>query len=168
MAFLTHFQFPVHHETGTHFLTSLKQDTATCIFDHIHEWRHQHHLIKFEILDELLTKWFTNSFINKISKDIAMGGCVTENQDISHARYLDLVYSKSSMLYEMLLDAPRPYLDLTSSTSPYVPPIDGIIGLVYQTSTKASSKQKTISNTSSSYPSKKPSNPGKTYEVNVV
>jgi len=34
---------------------SLKKDTTTHIFDHIHEWRRQRHLIKFEIVDQLLT-----------------------------------------------------------------------------------------------------------------
>ena len=38
MAFLTHFQLPVHYEAGMHLLTSLKQDKATHISDHIHEW----------------------------------------------------------------------------------------------------------------------------------
>ena len=49
MAFLTHFQLPVLYETSTHMLTSLKQDTATHISDHIHEWRRRRHLINFEI-----------------------------------------------------------------------------------------------------------------------
>ena len=78
MAFLTHFQFPVHYETGTHLITLLKKDTATHISDHIHEWRHQCCLIKFDIVDQLLTEWFTKSFVNKIAEDIAMGGCVIE------------------------------------------------------------------------------------------
>ena len=38
MAFLTHFQLLVRYEAGTHILTSLKQDKATHISDHIHEW----------------------------------------------------------------------------------------------------------------------------------
>lgn len=59
MAFLTHFQFLVHYENGTHLLTSLKKDTTKHIYDHIHEWRRWHRLIKFEIPDELLTEWFT-------------------------------------------------------------------------------------------------------------
>ena len=59
MAFLTHFQLSVHYETGSYFLTSLKQDTATHIFDHIHEWRRRHRLIEFKIVDQLLTEWFT-------------------------------------------------------------------------------------------------------------
>ena len=38
IAFLTHFQLPIHYETGTDLLTSLCQNTTTHISDHIHEW----------------------------------------------------------------------------------------------------------------------------------
>jgi len=37
-----------------------------------------------------------------------MGACVTEEQAITHAQYLDLVYSQSGMLYDVLLDTPGP------------------------------------------------------------
>ena len=93
MAFLTHFQLPIRYETGTHLFTSLKQDTATHISDHIHEWRRRRRLIKFWIPDQLLTDWFTTSFVPAIVQDIAMGACVTEEQAIACAQYLDLVYS---------------------------------------------------------------------------
>jgi len=73
MAFLTHFHLSVGYETSTYFLTSLKQDTAMHISDHIHEWRHRRHLIKFDIVDQLLTEWFTKSFVAPIAHDIAMG-----------------------------------------------------------------------------------------------
>ena len=63
-------------------------------------------MIKFEIPDQLLTDWFTTLFINQIAKDIAMGACVTKEQAIAHAQYLDLVYSQSSTLYDILPDAP--------------------------------------------------------------
>ena len=39
MAFLTHFQLPICYETGMDLLTSLCQNIATHISDHIHEWR---------------------------------------------------------------------------------------------------------------------------------
>jgi len=85
MAFLTHFQMSVHYETGTYLLTSLKQDTATHISNHIHEWRCRRHLIKFKIDDQFLTEWFTKSFIALIARDIARGGCVIEEKAITHA-----------------------------------------------------------------------------------
>jgi len=85
MAFLTHFQLQICYETGTHILTSLKQNTVTHISNHIHKWRRRCHLIKFEILDEILTEWFTKLFVNQITKDIAMGGCVMKEQTIACA-----------------------------------------------------------------------------------
>jgi hypothetical protein len=42
-------------------------------------------LIKLDLPNELLVEWFTKSFVNKISHDIAMGGVVTGEQDISRA-----------------------------------------------------------------------------------
>ncbi len=85
MAFLTHFQLSVHYEIGTYLLTSLKQDTTTHISNHLHEWRCRHQLIKFEIADQLLTEWFTKSFVAPIARDIAMGGCITKEQAIARA-----------------------------------------------------------------------------------
>lgn len=73
-----------------------------------------------------------------------MGGCVTEDQAIVCVQYLDLVYSQSGTLYDLLPNAPRPSTDPASSKSPNVPPVDGIIGSVSQTSNKASSKQKSF------------------------
>jgi len=130
MAFLTHFQLSVCYETTPHLLTSLKQDTVTHISSHIHEWRHRFCLIKFKIIDHLLTEWFTKSFVNKISEDIAMGRCVTEEQAITCAQYLDLVYSQSNRLYNVLPDAPRPLSDLMTSKYPTTPLVDGVIGSV--------------------------------------
>ena len=78
MEFLTHFQLPVWYDTRMHLLTSLKQDQATHISDNIHEWRRRRRLIKFEIPNQLLTDWFTTSFVAMIAKDIAMGACVTK------------------------------------------------------------------------------------------
>jgi hypothetical protein len=37
-----------------------------------------------------------------------MGGVVFEEQEISRAQYLDLIYSQIDTLYEFLPDAPRP------------------------------------------------------------
>ena len=93
MAFLTHFQLLFRYETGTYLLTSLKQDTVMHISDHIHEWRRRRRMIKFWIPDQLLTDWFTTSFVPPIAWDIAMGACVIEEQAIARAQYLDLVYS---------------------------------------------------------------------------
>lgn len=67
----------------------MPEKEAVLGLNNIHEWRRRCLLIKFEIADEFLTERFTKSFIRKISKDIDMGGCVTEEQAIAHAQYLD-------------------------------------------------------------------------------
>ena len=90
---LTHFQLPIQHEMGTNLLTSMRQNTSTHISDHIHEWRRQRRLIKAPILDQLLADWFMKSLLPPIDWDVAMGGDVTKEKNISHAQYLDLVNS---------------------------------------------------------------------------
>ena len=78
------------------------------------------------IPDQLLSDWFTKSLLPPITRDVAMGGVVTEEQAISQAQYLDLVYSQFETLYDLILQAPRP------STDPTKPPektlVDGIVG----------------------------------------
>ena len=49
-------------------------------------------MIKVHIIDQLLADWFTIK-APLISRDVTMGGFVTEEHAISHAQYLDLVYS---------------------------------------------------------------------------
>lgn len=68
----------------------------------------------------------------------------------------------------MFHDALRPSLDPTSSKFLDVPHVDGVIGSISQNSTKASLKQKYVSNTSSIHPLENPSNPSKTSEVNTI
>ena len=146
-----------------HLLTYLKQDKATHISDHIHEWRHHNRLIKFDIPNQLLTHWFTTSFVNKITQEIAMGACVTEEKAISPAQYLDLVYSQSGTLYDILNDAPW----LGTYKAPPTPSIDSVIGSVSQTSRKSSNgKQKSNSSNNSALPATPDS--GKTVEVNAI
>ncbi len=109
-------------------LTDFKQSYSTQILDHIHEWRRHRRLVKIYVTDQLLTEWFTKSLLAPITKDVAKGGVVTEEQLISHVQYLDLVYTQSGMLYDKIPNAPRP--------SNIVPPlpckeshvVDGIIG----------------------------------------
>jgi hypothetical protein len=42
-----------------------------------------------------------------------MGNVVTEEQAIIHAQYLDLVYSQSDTLYDLIPNAPHPSNDPT-------------------------------------------------------
>ena len=97
-----------------------------------------------------------------------MGGCVTQEQAILHAQYLDLIYSRSGTLYDVLPDVPRPSSDLMTSKSSATPHVDGVIGSVTHTPAKSSSKQKMVSNTASISPSQNSSGLGKTLEVHIV
>lgn len=71
-----------------------------------------------------------------------MGACVMEEQAISHAQYLDLFYSQSGTLYDLLPDGLRPSSDPTTSKSQATPPFDAVIGSVSQAYAKSFSKQK--------------------------
>ena len=111
MAFLTHFQLPIRYETGTDLLTSLRQSNSTHISDHIHEWRRRRRLIKAPIPDQILADWFTKSLLPPISRDVAMGGAITEEQAIACAQYLDLVYSQLGTLDDLIPHATHPTID---------------------------------------------------------
>lgn len=141
------------------------------ISNHIYEWHRHSCLIKFEIPDQLLTEWFTKSFVPKIEKYLAMGGCVIEEEVITRAQYIDLVYSKFGNLYELLLDASRPSTNPASSQSHVTPPVDGVIGTMPRTDSsvpKTSSNSKSIVAALPATPSHNQKNPGKTSEVNVI
>jgi hypothetical protein len=75
----------------------------------------------------LLAEWFTKSFVNDIGRDIAMGGVVMKEQAISRAQYLDLVYSQTGTLYDLLPDLPRPSTSTTSTTPTASHATDGVI-----------------------------------------
>jgi len=89
-------------------------------------------LIKDGIPDQLLADWFTKSLLPHIARDVAMGGTVTKEQDISCAQYLDLVYSQSDTLYDSIPNAPRPstHPNPVSTTTSHV--VDGVVGSVTQ------------------------------------
>jgi len=94
-----------------------------------------------------------------------MGACVTEEQAIAHAQYLDLVYSQSGTLYDYFPDAPRPG---TSKALP-TPSIEGIIGSVNLPSKKTfANPGNKKSNAPNENTSKAVSNSGITSKVNVV
>ena len=85
-------------------------------------------MIKAVIPDILLVEWFTKSLLPQITRDVAMGGAVTEEQAIARAQYLDLVYSQSSTLYDFLPNVARANTDPSKpSSSSHV---DGVIGFV--------------------------------------
>jgi len=128
---------------GTGLLTNFKQTTTTYIYDHIHEWRGHHRMVKTYVPDQLLTEWFIKSLLPSITEDVAKGGVVTEEQVIARAQYLDLIYTQSGMLYDKIPDAPRLEFSIPS------PPKsnndshadDGVIGMTSMKTTKAASKK---------------------------
>ena len=80
-----------------------------------------------------------------------MGDPVTEEQAISRAQYLDLVYSHSRTSYDLNPNAPRPNIDPTKP--PIETPIDGVVGSNQPPSTMKPAKQQSPSTTTSSAPS---------------
>jgi hypothetical protein len=143
MSFLRHFKLPIRYETGTELLTSLRQTNSVHISDHIHEWRRRRRMIKSIIPDILLAEWFTKSLLPPITHDVAMGGVVTEEQNIARAQYLDLVYSQSGTLYDLLPNVTRANTDPSKpSSSSHA---DGVIGSV---KTRSFSQSTTLSSTS--------------------
>jgi hypothetical protein len=168
MAFLPHYQLPIHYDTRTDILTSFKQTKGTHILDHIHEWRRRRCLIKLELPDQLLVEWFTKSFVNEIGKYIRMGGVVTKEQAISHAQYLDLIYSQTGTLYDFLPELPHPGTSSTSTTPAASHVADRVIGTAHAHSHSVSSTTpKSTSSNVQNAPSPATST-SKTSEVNIV
>ena len=87
-------------------MTNFKQTNATHISNHIHEWRRRHRMVETFVPDQLLVEWFIKSPLPSITKDVAKGGFIIEEKVISHAQYLDLIYTQSSTLYEKIPNAP--------------------------------------------------------------
>jgi hypothetical protein len=82
-------------------------------------------------------EWFTKSLLPQIARDVAMGGVVTEEEAIARAQYLDLVYSQSNALYELIPNTTRATNDPSKpSTASHA---DGVIGSIKTQSTIHSS-----------------------------
>ena len=79
-----------------------------------------------------------------------MGGVVIKDQAISRAQYLDLVYSQSEMLYDLIPQAPPLSTDPTKP--PTETPIDGIVGSIQSPPTTKPAKQHQTSTPTPSTP----------------
>ena len=79
-----------------------------------------------------------------------MGGVVTEDKAISRTQYLDLVYSLSITLYDLIPQAPRPITD--PAKPPAETPVDGVIGSIHPPSMVKDAKQSNPSIPDSSNP----------------
>jgi hypothetical protein len=106
--------------------------------------------------------------VNEIGKDISMDGIFMEEKAISHAQYLDLVYSQMGTLYDLLPELPRPNSSSTSTTPAALHVADSVIGTTQsQSHATSSTNSKSASSNVQNAPS--PTTPtGKTSEVNVV
>jgi hypothetical protein len=98
-----------------------------------------------------------------------MGSVITEEQAISHAQYLDLIYSQTGTLYDLIPDAPHPSTNPTPSPPVASHAADGVIDTFH---VETQSKQSIHSNPKST-PNVQNATPptpslGKTSEVNIV
>src|SRR5713226_4290285 len=138
-AFLIHFQFPVRYDFGTDLLSSFRQNKETHISDHIQEWRRRKSLIKATIPPEFLLEWFLKSLLPYISKDVSTSGVTSEEEAILRAQQLDLIYSQSGILYEIIPEAPRPSHE-AGKPKPG-PHADGVVGSVTSPTVESLTKQ---------------------------
>ena len=125
MTFLNHFQLPVRYDVGTELLSTFRQDKATHISDHIQEWRRRKRLIKAFIPPEFLLEWFLKSLLPYIVKDVSTSRMQNEEQAIFRVQELDLIYTKSDLLYEIIPNASHSSFDPKVKTGPHA---DGILG----------------------------------------
>ena len=95
------------------------------ISNHIHEWWRVHCLIKAQIPNEFFLDRLIKSLKRQIAKDVSLSGITNEEKTIIEAQQLDLVYSQSRNLYEIIPPTSRENYD------PYkqnlVPHGDGVI-----------------------------------------
>jgi hypothetical protein len=125
LVFLNHFQLSVRYNVGLELLSTLRQDTSTHISDHIQEWYRWKRLIKTCIPLNFLLEWFLKSLQPPISKDVSTYGVTYEEEAIFKSQELDIIYTQSGMLYQILLDTPRSNYDPRQNPRPHV---HGIVG----------------------------------------
>jgi hypothetical protein len=70
--------------------------------------------------------WFLKSLVPYVSKDVTTSKLFYEEEAIMRARKLELIYSQSSMLYDILPDAPQSTFDLNKLN--FGSHVDGIVG----------------------------------------
>ena len=82
-------------------------------------------MTKDPVPDQLLVDWFTKYLLPPISRDVTMGGALTKEQVISRVQYLDLVYSQSGTLYDLIPHTPLPTSDPSRPSTE--PPAYGVL-----------------------------------------
>ena len=127
--FLQFFQLPVRYDAGVEILLSCRQNTATHITDHIHEWRRRRSLCKIKLDDWIFLDWFLKSLLPIIAKDVASERPQSEEEAILKAQQFDLIYAQSGYLYTIIPNAPHG--DSSQQDAPGAShAADGIIGRV--------------------------------------
>ena len=61
--FFHYFQLPIRYDEGMEILLSCRQNTATRITDHIHEWRSHRNLCKILLDDRIFLYWFLKNLL---------------------------------------------------------------------------------------------------------
>jgi hypothetical protein len=99
-----------------------------------------------------------------------MGGVVIEEQAISCAQYLDLVYSQMGTLYDLISNAPRPSKNSTPKPPTASHSADGVIGTFHaETQSMQAGHTNPKSNNSNAKNTPTPNlSTGKIAEVNSV
>jgi hypothetical protein len=86
-----------------------------------------------------LLEWFLRSLVPVVSKDIATSEVFSEEEVIMRVEQLELIYSQSGLLYDILPYVLRSILD--KDKQKYGPHYDGIMGLAQRNSTDPLSNQ---------------------------
>ena len=106
-------------------MSTFWQDKATHISDHIQEWHRWKRLIKAFIPREFLLEWFLKSLLPYIAKDFSTSAVQNEKQGIFRVQELDLIYAQSSLLYDIIPNAPHSSFNHKVKAAPHV---DGFVG----------------------------------------
>ncbi len=100
-------------------------------------------MVKTYVPDQLLAEWFIKSLLPAITEDVAKGRVVTKEQVIARAQYLDLIYTRSGMLYDKIPNTPRPEFSVPpppkSNKDSHAG--DGVIGMTSTKTAKATLKK---------------------------
>jgi hypothetical protein len=85
-------------------------------------------MIKAQIPNQILMEWFTKSLFPTITMDVSMVGLSSKEKDILHSQHLDLIFSHSRTLYDIIMHA------LISSVDPHKinprPHVNGVVDFV--------------------------------------
>jgi hypothetical protein len=103
----------MRYDADTELLANFEQTKVNHISNHIREWRYQKRLIKVSVPPTFLLEWFLKYLVPQLSKYVATSGVYSEEDAIMRAQQLELIYSQSSLLYDIFPDALRSILDKT-------------------------------------------------------